>query len=182
MLRSRNLPGVDFRHPGEVLAALNRAFAMESQNNLYFTMWYGVVNKTTRQLRYSSAGHPPALLIAGTTMETATVEKLKTSGAPIGTFPESPYTVQATSLRPFNRLFVFSDGAYGNVKRIQQERYGNRLIASDLQNPDFCRLAESFGIASFKALDARQLEEQAAVRAAGRRSARQRSSLGLPGK
>jgi acetolactate synthase-1/2/3 large subunit len=27
--------------------------------------------------------------------------------------------------------FIFS-GAFGNVKRIQQERYGNRLIASDL--------------------------------------------------
>src|SRR5208283_581139 len=36
VLRSQNLPGVDFRNPGEVLTALNRAFAMESQNNLYF--------------------------------------------------------------------------------------------------------------------------------------------------
>ncbi|MDD5191448.1 MAG: SpoIIE family protein phosphatase, partial [Dehalococcoidales bacterium] len=59
VLRSQNLPGVDFRQPGEVMAALNRAFGMESQNNLYFTMWYGVVNKSTRQLHYSSGGHPP---------------------------------------------------------------------------------------------------------------------------
>jgi phosphoserine phosphatase RsbU/P len=117
VLRSQNLPGVDFRDPGAVLIALNRAFPMESQNNLYFTMWYGVVNKTTRQLRYSSAGHPPALLIAGATMEAATVEKLKTSGAPIGTFPDSPYTVQETTLPPFNRLFVFSDGAYEIVRQ-----------------------------------------------------------------
>ena len=56
-------------------------------------------------------------------------------------------------------VVVFDNGGFGNVKRIQQERYGNRLIASDLQNPDFCKLAESFGIASFKALDARQLED-----------------------
>jgi acetolactate synthase-1/2/3 large subunit len=40
---------------------------------------------------------------------------------------------------------VFVDGAFGNVRRIQEEQYGNRLIASDLANPDFVRLAESFG-------------------------------------
>jgi acetolactate synthase I/II/III large subunit len=56
-------------------------------------------------------------------------------------------------------VVVFDNGGFGNVKRIQQERYGNRLIASDLANPDFVKLAESFGIASFKALDARQLED-----------------------
>jgi acetolactate synthase-1/2/3 large subunit len=55
-------------------------------------------------------------------------------------------------------VVVFDNGSFGNVKRIQQERYGNRLIASDLQNPDFGKLADSFGVASFKALDARELE------------------------
>jgi acetolactate synthase I/II/III large subunit len=55
-------------------------------------------------------------------------------------------------------VVVFDNGSFGNVKRIQQERYGNRLIASDLQNPDFAKLADSFGIASFRALDAKQLE------------------------
>jgi acetolactate synthase-1/2/3 large subunit len=43
---------------------------------------------------------------------------------------------------------VFADGAYGNVRRIQEEHYGNRLIASDLANPDFVRFAESFGAAA----------------------------------
>jgi len=56
-------------------------------------------------------------------------------------------------------IVVFDNGAFGNVKRIQQERYGNRLIASDLQNPDFVKLADSFGIASFKAIDGPQLEQ-----------------------
>lgn len=56
-------------------------------------------------------------------------------------------------------VVVFDNGAFGNVRRIQQERYGNRLIASDLHNPDFGKLADSFGIASFKAMDARQLED-----------------------
>ena len=46
---------------------------------------------------------------------------------------------------------VFADGAFGNVRRIQEERYGNRLIACDLANPDFVRFAESFGAAAERA-------------------------------
>jgi acetolactate synthase-1/2/3 large subunit len=55
-------------------------------------------------------------------------------------------------------VVVFDDGAYGNVKRIQQERFGNRLIACELQNPDFTKLAESFGLAAFRAETAADLE------------------------
>jgi acetolactate synthase-1/2/3 large subunit len=46
---------------------------------------------------------------------------------------------------------VFADGAFGNVRRIQEERYGNRLIANDLANPDFVKFAESFGAAAERA-------------------------------
>jgi acetolactate synthase-1/2/3 large subunit len=46
---------------------------------------------------------------------------------------------------------VFADGAFGNVRRIQQQQFGNRLIASDLANPDFVRFAESFGAAAERA-------------------------------
>jgi acetolactate synthase I/II/III large subunit len=46
---------------------------------------------------------------------------------------------------------VFADGAFGNVRRNQEERYGNRLIACDLANPDFVRFAESFGAAGERA-------------------------------
>lgn len=48
---------------------------------------------------------------------------------------------------------VFSDSAFGNVRRIQAEQYGNRLIACDLANPDFVRFAESFGAAAERAKD-----------------------------
>lgn len=46
---------------------------------------------------------------------------------------------------------VFNDNAYGNVRRMQEDRYGNRVIASDLANPDFPRLAESFGVTGLRA-------------------------------
>ncbi len=46
---------------------------------------------------------------------------------------------------------VFNDGAYGNVRRMQEELYGGRVIASDLRNPDFLAFAGSFGAASRRA-------------------------------
>ena len=53
---------------------------------------------------------------------------------------------------------VFDDGAFGNVKRIQEERFGNRLIAYDLTNPDFFQFAKSFGAAAFRAETAADLQ------------------------
>jgi acetolactate synthase-1/2/3 large subunit len=52
---------------------------------------------------------------------------------------------------------VFADGSFGNVRRIQEERFGNRLIASDLANPDFVKFAEAFGAAAERATTPQEL-------------------------
>ena len=41
---------------------------------------------------------------------------------------------------------VFNDNTFGNVQRMQKKLYDNRVIATDLHNPDFVKLAESFGM------------------------------------
>lgn len=47
-------------------------------------------------------------------------------------------------------ILLFNDGAYGNVRRIQKTRFGeDRTIASKLQNPDFQKLADAFGVRSW---------------------------------
>ncbi|HEV8016504.1 MAG TPA: thiamine pyrophosphate-dependent enzyme, partial [Stellaceae bacterium] len=52
---------------------------------------------------------------------------------------------------------VFNDNAFGNVRRSQVEDYGNRIIGSDLTNPDFMKLADAFGIAHERAMSAEAL-------------------------
>jgi acetolactate synthase-1/2/3 large subunit len=54
-------------------------------------------------------------------------------------------------------VVVFNDGAYGNVLRTQHERFANRIIASQLTNPDFMRFAESFGAAAERAINPQEL-------------------------
>lgn len=46
---------------------------------------------------------------------------------------------------------LFNNNAYGNVRRDQEERFHGHLIASDLTNPDFMKLAESFGVSGCRA-------------------------------
>ena len=53
---------------------------------------------------------------------------------------------------------VFNDGAYGNVKRIQEERFEGRVIGSELQNPDLMQLAAAFGLRGIRARSPEALE------------------------
>ncbi|WP_292959544.1 thiamine pyrophosphate-dependent enzyme [Novosphingobium sp. UBA1939] len=46
---------------------------------------------------------------------------------------------------------VFDDGAFGNVRRIQDMAYGGRRIADSLHNPDFVAYADSFGVRAVRA-------------------------------
>ncbi len=108
LLRSGNLPQVDFRRPAEVLAALNRAFPMEEQNDLYFTIWYGVWNRSTNLLTYASGGHPPALLLA----PGGELTELRTSNPMIGGFTDISFSEASLPVAPGSKLYVFSDGIY----------------------------------------------------------------------
>ena len=58
---------------------------------------------------------------------------------------------------------VFADGAYGNVRRMQKEDYGNRLIGVDLANPNFPKLAESFGVAGVRTTSPEGLRRELAA-------------------
>jgi sigma-B regulation protein RsbU (phosphoserine phosphatase) len=107
LLQSHALPKVNFYRPDHVLTALNETFQLTPEHDRYFTIWYGVYNRQKRDLFYSSAGHPPAVLLSGNG-----VQQLKTRGTPIGMFPDVKYTHQRCKVDPQSLLYVFSDGIY----------------------------------------------------------------------
>jgi len=45
-------------------------------------------------------------------------------------------------------VLLFNNDSYGNVRRDQQESFAGHVLGADLVNPDFVRLADSFGVAS----------------------------------
>ena len=109
-IRSEALPNTDFHDPGSVLAALNKAFPMERQNDMFFTIWYGVYNTATRRIRWAGGGHPPAVLLAGD--ETSKPTMLDSDGPLIGAVDGLEFDSREASVPVGSRLFVYSDGAF----------------------------------------------------------------------
>ena len=108
LLRTVSLPDTDFLDPSAVLSSLNETFPMERHNDMYFTAWYGVYTHSTRRLRFSCAGHPPAILIS----KEGSPTHLKTEGMIVGAFPKARYQTVELKIPESSRLYLFSDGVY----------------------------------------------------------------------
>jgi sigma-B regulation protein RsbU (phosphoserine phosphatase) len=108
VMRQKALSGVDFRDPGQVLEGLNANFQMDDHGGLFFTLWYGVYCRSSRQLRYATAGHHAGLLFAGG----AAPEHLRTRGPMIGAVPGQRYLGSEVVVPPGSLLYLFSDGAF----------------------------------------------------------------------
>lgn len=127
VLRSSALRNTDFTDPGAVLSALNEAFPMEKHNNMYFTIWYGVYNRKTAVLSYSSAGHPPAVLQNAK----GELDELATPAVAIGMFPEVTYVSRSISIGVGDRLAIISDGTFeistSSGKMLEFDEFTERL-------------------------------------------------------
>ena len=95
-----------------MLTGLNDTFQMDRQNNMYFTIWYGVFNKAARKITFARGGHPPAILLTGDTAESAKPVELKAPGMVIGSMPGINYKTATADVGAFAKLFLFSDGVY----------------------------------------------------------------------
>jgi sigma-B regulation protein RsbU (phosphoserine phosphatase) len=107
VVRTHAVPGVDFRDPSQVLAALNTMFDMDRHDGMFFTMWYGVYVKSDGRVRFASAGHPPAVLIGP-----SGVTELQKNGMVIGGMPGLSYESATHVVERPCRLYLLSDGAY----------------------------------------------------------------------
>ncbi|MFO0872698.1 MAG: SpoIIE family protein phosphatase [Phycisphaerales bacterium] len=139
MLRNRG-GGADRRDPAAVMREINAAFRMDRHGSMYFTIWYGVFDRRTRELAFSGGGHPPALLlvpadaVAGERSEggattaapmnggagAATsgagpapirIEPLESTGLPIGIMRNSEFETSRAVVPPGASLLLYSDGA-----------------------------------------------------------------------
>lgn len=113
VLRSSALINADYREPSEVLAALNDMFPMERQSNMFFTIWYGVYNEASGELRYASGGHPPAIHLRPRADGQSDPTLLITMGGmAIGAFPGITFESASQIIEPGDRLLLLSDGTF----------------------------------------------------------------------
>ncbi len=112
VLRANALADTDFRDPSDVLAKLNNAFPMERQNNMFFTIWYGIYQRSSGLLSFASGGHPAAIHLR-TGADGHEVTGLGTpEGMVIGAIADMPFDGGSFRMLPGDRLLVISDGTY----------------------------------------------------------------------
>ncbi|CAB1063953.1 Serine phosphatase RsbU, regulator of sigma subunit [Olavius sp. associated proteobacterium Delta 1] len=125
-LRSQTLPDTDFKDAKQVLESLNMAFPGEDNNDMFFTIWYGVYNKSTREITYASGGHPPALLLCDDISGDSESKLLRTPNNVIGGLSDITCEKSECKIDKPSRLYIFSDGVYeversdGSMWRFQE--------------------------------------------------------------
>lgn len=93
--------------PGECLRIVNAVLCIDNPTLMFSTLFYGVLNTATGEVRYANAGHnPPYVLRNG-----GRVEALRGAGAmALGIVEDLRYPTQQTRLAPGETLVCFSDG------------------------------------------------------------------------
>jgi PAS domain S-box-containing protein len=117
VLRSHALPETDFCDPQQVLSSLNNAFPGDQHNDMFFTIWYGVYNKSSGKMVYSSGGHPPALLFSRSVSNQIQMDQLRTPNFIMGGKQDVDYQSKIQEIQRPSRLYIFSDGVYEITKK-----------------------------------------------------------------
>ncbi|MEM9083994.1 MAG: GAF domain-containing SpoIIE family protein phosphatase [Planctomycetota bacterium] len=93
--------------PGPLLSRVNAAFRMQDNANRFATVWLGVFNEVTREVKYACAGHHPAIVVGDSGRR-----RLDESDLPIGIVDDTQYVSVRAQLSKNDRLYLFSDGVF----------------------------------------------------------------------
>ena len=113
VLRSGSLRGADMWRPDQVLAALNDAFPNEQHGDKFFTIWFGVYDRSSSALTWSGGGHHPSVLL------TPGVNKpllLASHGMMMGVTSGLEFPAETCQIAPGARVLIFSDGIFEIIR------------------------------------------------------------------
>lgn len=125
IMRTQSLTDTDFHNPSDVLFSLNQVFQMDNHGDKFFTLWYGVLNKKTLELKYSCAGHPPAFLARMTFNNIKEIQKIGTRNNFIGFLPNIKFESKSFKMQKRDSLYIYSDGLSELLDK------NNKMISED---------------------------------------------------
>ncbi len=95
-----------FPHQPElVLSSANQRILDETHTGMFVTLFYGVLDPSTGDLRYCNAGHIPPLLLTAEGIET-----LGRTGLPLGILEDAAWEGAAAHLVAGDSLLLYTDG------------------------------------------------------------------------
>ena len=90
------------------LALLNDYIAIEhGRDNMFATMFVGILDPESGALSYLNAGHDPPMLRRRLD---GSIDRLPPSGPAVGLMPDTRYATARTTLAPGDQLLVYTDG------------------------------------------------------------------------
>jgi serine phosphatase RsbU (regulator of sigma subunit) len=123
--------------PGRFLGQMNRRLAAilkQTEEPLYATAFYLVVDVAEKRMRYARAGHPAPLHLRP---QAGIVEPLPIpshAGAALGLFEKADFVTSERSLTAGDRVLLFTDGLVEVTGKSEDDDYGQqRLLAAARQ-------------------------------------------------
>jgi serine phosphatase RsbU (regulator of sigma subunit) len=116
VLRERVLPDIDFLDPAAVISGLNARFQMARNNELFFTIWYGVYDIVDRVLVFAAGGHHAAYLLPADNVSWPPLA-LATQNPIVGMLPDPAIVTADVEVPPGSTLHLFSDGVFEIIDR-----------------------------------------------------------------
>lgn len=116
----------DLATPAQVCSNVNSVLCTNLASGKFVTLFYGVLDATSRTLEYTSAGHLRPILIDGN----GSVDRLHNGGALLGVFHDWKYETSSVELKPGDLLLLFTDGITEAMAPDGEEFGEDRLIAA----------------------------------------------------
>jgi hypothetical protein len=92
--------------PARIVRSMNVQASKGNTTGMFVTLFVGVLDLSTGQLRYSNAGHEHPLIISNGEVRTLEAK----SHLPIGVMEETRYQDQETQIAPGDMVMLFTDG------------------------------------------------------------------------
>jgi sigma-B regulation protein RsbU (phosphoserine phosphatase) len=107
VLSAAGIHAAETEAPEEVLRRLRDSVSGElEETEMYLSLFYGVVNRKARRLRYVNAGHPHAFQVD----KNGATRRLEATTTPLGLVPGERFAAAELPWRKGDLLLLFSDG------------------------------------------------------------------------
>ena len=125
LIRATGIRGVS---PAECINYSNALLEKESVNNMFVTVFYGIYNIMTGEIRYTNAGHNPPYVLK----QNGSLERFPVSGdMAIGIFGDFEYSEASLQLEHGDTLLLYTDGVTEAINPSEEE-YGEERLCKVL--------------------------------------------------
>lgn len=114
--------------PHRIVKAMNTTMVGRNDSMMFATLFVGVINLKTGELRYCNAGHDSPVIVSEQSYELLPVD----TNVPIGIVPDWTYTQQQTTIQSGSTIFLYTDGLT-EAEEKDQKLFGEKRMLKTIE-------------------------------------------------